>query len=789
MIELFLSALIHIHTNFTTLNKYIFIFCFFSILFPNNSWMVYDDSEVSTINIEIDPQSLSWIYDSENLDSDSLHMASFHFQNAYINEHIDSIGFRIRGNTSRNADKKSFKIDFNHFVQGRQFYDIEKMNLNGEHNDPSVTRSKICWDIFQKIDIPSSQASHTEVYINDNYYGLYVSVEHIDDNFLERNFSDDSGNLWKCIWPADLTYRGDNPISYHPYYSDTRPYELKTNEEEYDFTQLARLIRIINQDPDSLEHILNVKQVLQYLAINLLTGSWDDYRYLKNNFYLYYEPDNDIFHWIPFDYDNSFGVDWFDESWSSIDPYSYANIDGTSRPLTDYIFQNEKYVNLFTHFLEFYADRFINNEKLDQRLDSLKSMLFDSVVEDNYYTFDYGFSIQDFENSFSYDFSNQHVKTGLKEFIQQRNSSLNGQLSYQISEPFIYEVKNIADIQTLNTISFLNVSVFSNEGIDEVIFHYKNEESEWDSYHFYPNPINESNHIEEVDRWSLTIENGVPGSVDWYITALSNALIGRYPKYGYENYTVVQTSSPEILINEIMAINDSTVQDENGEYDDWIELFNSSNDAISLQGYFFSDNKNNLNKWQVLNSNAIINAGESVIIWCDDDEEQGSLHTNFKLSGNGEFISITASDGVTVLDSITFPAMQADISYGRIHDGAMEWGFMSLPTPGEENLVLSLMEDIVIPKELNIVSAFPNPFNSNISMKIQSNVIEEKIVKVYNIKGEIVYSDFINLNNSGEVIWQWNGSDHNGLDVGSGTYIIQVSTNNNHTTKKVSLIK
>ena len=257
MIELFLSALIHIHTNFTTLNKYIFIFCFFSILFPNNSWMVYDDSEVSTINIEIDPQSLSWIYDSENLDSDSLHMASFHFQNAYINEHIDSIGFRIRGNTSRNADKKSFKIDFNHFVQGRQFYDIEKMNLNGEHNDPSVTRSKICWDIFQKIDIPSSQASHTEVYINDNYYGLYVSVEHIDDNFLERNFSDDSGNLWKCIWPADLTYRGDNPISYHPYYSDTRPYELKTNEEEYDFTQIARLIRIINQDPDSLEHILN----------------------------------------------------------------------------------------------------------------------------------------------------------------------------------------------------------------------------------------------------------------------------------------------------------------------------------------------------------------------------------------------------------------------------------------------------------------------------------------------------------------------------------------------------
>ena len=115
----------------------------------------------------------------------------------------------------------------------------------------------------------------------------------------------------KCIWPADLTYRGNDPNSYHPYYSETRPYELKSNEDEYDFSQIARLIRIINQDPDSLETVLNVKQVLQYLAINILTGSWDDYRFLKNNFYLYHEPSKDMFHWIPFDYDNTFGVDWF----------------------------------------------------------------------------------------------------------------------------------------------------------------------------------------------------------------------------------------------------------------------------------------------------------------------------------------------------------------------------------------------------------------------------------------------------------------------------------------------
>ena len=80
-----------------------------------------------------------------------MHVASVHFQNAYINEYIDSIGFRIRGNTSRNADKKSFKIDFNHFKRGRQFFDIEKINLNGEHNDPSISEVKFAGIFLKKL--------------------------------------------------------------------------------------------------------------------------------------------------------------------------------------------------------------------------------------------------------------------------------------------------------------------------------------------------------------------------------------------------------------------------------------------------------------------------------------------------------------------------------------------------------------------------------------------------------------------------------------------------------------
>ena len=72
-------------------------------------------------------------------------------------------------------------------------------------------RSKLCWDIFQKVGIVSSRASHAKLYINGSYYGLYISIEHIDDSFVAKNYSNGSGNLWKCVWPADLTYRGNSP--------------------------------------------------------------------------------------------------------------------------------------------------------------------------------------------------------------------------------------------------------------------------------------------------------------------------------------------------------------------------------------------------------------------------------------------------------------------------------------------------------------------------------------------------------------------------------------------------
>ncbi|WP_286949806.1 lamin tail domain-containing protein [Mesonia sp.] len=189
----------------------------------------------------------------------------------------------------------------------------------------------------------------------------------------------------------------------------------------------------------------------------------------------------------------------------------------------------------------------------------------------------------------------------------------------------------------------------------------------------------------------------MPGLVEWYAIAFSNGETDRYPVSGFGSYAAVNMFNPSLFVNEIMAINDSTISDESGEFDDWFEIYNAEEYPVPLEGFYVTDKKDNLTKWQFPASDIEILPSEHIIVWCDEDEEQGIAHTNFKLSGSGEFLAIVAPDGVTIVDSISFQQQQPDISYGRTADGGEEWNFFDSPTPGATNQLLSIDQYNYIP--------------------------------------------------------------------------------------------
>jgi len=141
-----------------------------------------------------------------------------------------------------------------------------------------------------------------------------------------------------------------------------------------------------------------------------------------------------------------------------------------------------------------------------------------------------------------------------------------------------------------------------------------------------------------------------------------------------------------IILNEVMASNATTISDEDGDYEDWIELFNPGEQATDLSGYGLSDDYDDLFKW-VFPKETFIYPGEFMLIWAsgkDQNDPEKRLHTNFRIYSGGEELLLTQPDGITI-DELPPTPIPTDISYGRKPNGGENWYFFIEPTPGQSN--------------------------------------------------------------------------------------------------------
>lgn len=149
-------------------------------------------------------------------------------------------------------------------------------------------------------------------------------------------------------------------------------------------------------------------------------------------------------------------------------------------------------------------------------------------------------------------------------------------------------------------------------------------------------------------------------------------------------------ASASLLINEVMASNATTLADAQGQYDDWIELVNTSDHAVDVGGMYLTDDENNPTMWRFPLDQASVTtlaAHGYLVVWMDSDSDmEGGLHAGFKLSAQGDTVALFADDGVTLLDQISFGAQDPDIAIGRFPDGGLPWTRIGTPTPGSENI-------------------------------------------------------------------------------------------------------
>ena len=143
-------------------------------------------------------------------------------------------------------------------------------------------------------------------------------------------------------------------------------------------------------------------------------------------------------------------------------------------------------------------------------------------------------------------------------------------------------------------------------------------------------------------------------------------------------------SSPTIVINEFLALNNTQGADEFGEFDDWVELYNFGTNAAEIGGMFLSDDVLLPAKWLVPSTNILPES--FLVLWADEDINQGPYHMSFKLSGSGETISLYNPDTVLV-HRISFGEQSSDISFGLFPDGNISTNFFLYPSISTNNIL------------------------------------------------------------------------------------------------------
>lgn len=213
-------------------------------------------------------------------------------------DRMDNVVVRKKGYMgSLSPTSPSLKLDFDDLQAGRTYQNTSRMTLNNNRQDPSNARQCLAYDLFRKAGIAAPRCNYARVSVNGELLGVFTNVEPIKKPFLTRAFGDNDGNLYEAqtadfgVW---LSQR----------------FEKKTNKKENDRSDLRAVTEALalpdEQLVNVLPQLLDVDEFIRFWAIETLLGAWDSASGNANNFYLYHNPVDDLFHFIPWGADTAF---------------------------------------------------------------------------------------------------------------------------------------------------------------------------------------------------------------------------------------------------------------------------------------------------------------------------------------------------------------------------------------------------------------------------------------------------------------------------------------------------
>ncbi|MEO8268859.1 MAG: CotH kinase family protein [Aureliella sp.] len=225
---------------------------------------------------------------------------------------LDNVAVRFKGNSSSNPQqrhKRSFLIKFNEYDKEARFIGLRRASFDNGVQFGSLFSEPIITKILRDQGIPTHRTNYARVFVNDEYQGVYVNVERMDESFLQRNLPDPNGALFKADIGGpggNLQFVGNDPAAYE------KAFEAESVEAKRSRAQLVEFIRMINQTESnefaaSLESSMELEDFLKVTAVMLFAGAFDQLTGgAPHNYYLYHNAMSDRWRYLPWDLDVGF---------------------------------------------------------------------------------------------------------------------------------------------------------------------------------------------------------------------------------------------------------------------------------------------------------------------------------------------------------------------------------------------------------------------------------------------------------------------------------------------------
>ena len=261
--------------------------------YPKPCSELYDPSRLPDFDVEI--SAAEWTAMRQDCQDGVQLYRSVVFN--YAEESVEAM-MRLKGNWSWNCDKMQFVISFNETDSDGRFHGLRKIVLDAPWYDPTVIRERLAFEYMKAYGAPYSCVNNARLSINGEYYGVYANVEKLDREYLERNFEDPDGNLFKAGT------------------------ELKTNEATATNATVDAFWAATSLS--EVEALVDVEQAVGIWAGLAMVPDPDSYwAGVEINFYLYEHPTRGLL-FLPYDMDISFGENIWPELVSA-DPITYEH--------------------------------------------------------------------------------------------------------------------------------------------------------------------------------------------------------------------------------------------------------------------------------------------------------------------------------------------------------------------------------------------------------------------------------------------------------------------------------